>query len=113
MQRGIAAPASLTPSSDEDATSTSESRSTEEASDIAPPSMEKQILEIAQAAGGVVSPSDIALRSDSTLDEAKENLEALLAKGHVEMRVRKNGDLVYVVPALLSNENRADLESTM
>ena len=71
----------------------------------------QRILQISKEAGGVVSPADVAVSSDLDPDRAKELLDDLVAGGHCEIRVRKNGDLVYTVPAFLSDEHRADLES--
>ena len=80
-------------------------------SDDASSSAEKRILEIAKGAGGVVTPADVAVNSDIDLDRAEEVLKALVTRGHCELRVRKDGNLIYTVPSFLTDDHRADIES--
>ena len=82
-------------------------------SDDASSSAEKRILEVAKGAGGVVTPADIAVNSDIDLDRAEEILKALVARGHCEIHVRKDGNVVYTVPSFLTDDRKADIESAM
>jgi TM2 domain-containing membrane protein YozV len=59
---------------------------------------ERAILRIAKNNSGIITPGDLALEADIPIDEAKKNLEALVTKGFAELRVRKTGTLVYVIP---------------
>jgi len=45
-----------------------------------------------------------------TTDAASEQLDALVNKGIGELRVRKNGSLVYVFPDFLNDQGTAELE---
>ncbi len=59
-------------------------------------SVERVILKTAKKNGGYVTPSEVALEGDYRIEEAKEALEKLSAKGFAEMRIRTNGVIVYV-----------------
>ena len=72
--------------------------------------IQQRILMIAKQQGGVVGPTDIAMRTGIAIDEAKEHLESLLDKGHVEMHLRKDGGLVYVFSDMLTEERRSELD---
>ena len=73
--------------------------------------LQQRILMCARDEGGVVTPSKIAMETGCSLDEAKAELDGLVSQGHVEVRPRRDGTLVYTVPDLLTDEKRADLES--
>lgn len=60
--------------------------------------VEKTILRLARRNKGVVSPGEVALEGDCSLDEAKKALEKLAASGSAEMRVRSSGVVAYVFP---------------
>jgi len=68
---------------------------------------EKTVLRVAKANGGFVSPGEAALEGDLGVDEFKELLEKMAAKGHAEMRVRSNGVVVYFFPEF-SKDGRDD-----
>ena len=72
--------------------------------------IENQILGAARSPGGVLTPADVAMETDCNLDKAKQQLEDLVTRGHVELRARRNGDLVYAFPSLLNAEQREALE---
>jgi len=61
-------------------------------------SVEKTILRVAHKHRGVVTPGEVALDGDCSLDEAKKALEKLAASGSAEMRVRSSGVVAYVFP---------------
>ena len=71
---------------------------------------EQSILRAVQSLGGLVGPTELALRTDLTMDEAREHLDRLVKRGHVELQIRKNGSLAYTFPDLLSDEKRDELE---
>ena len=71
---------------------------------------EQSILVAAKSLGGLVGPTELALRTGLTIDEAKEHLESLVERGHAQLEIRKNGSLAYTFPDLLSDEKRVELE---
>jgi len=73
-------------------------------------SIEKVILKTAKENEGIVSPGEVALRSDISLDEAKSYLEKLVKEGYADIRVKKTGMIVYVFPEFLSERRRNELE---
>jgi len=73
-------------------------------------SAERIILKAAKRNEGVVSPGEIALQADITIDKAKSLLEKLVEEGYADLRVKKTGMLVYVFPEFLSEEKSNELE---
>ena len=73
-------------------------------------SPEHVILRVAKANHGLASPAEIALEGNLPADTARELLDLLVDKGIGEVRVRKNGSLVYVFPDFLDEQGSADLE---
>ncbi|MDR3303466.1 MAG: TM2 domain-containing protein [Treponema sp.] len=69
---------------------------------------ERAILRVAKENKGVVSPTDIALAGNMTLDEAKKNLDALVSKGYAELRVRKSGTIVYTLPEMMDTSTELE-----
>ena len=65
---------------------------------------EKIILRLAKDNNGVISVSDLALGADISIEEAKKSLDALVAKGFAELRVRKSGTLAYVIPDMADKD---------
>jgi hypothetical protein len=61
-------------------------------------SPERAILRIAKNNRGIITPGCVALETDISIDEAKRQLEALVSKGFAELRVRKTGTIVYIIP---------------
>ena len=59
---------------------------------------ERVILKLAKENDGILTVSEVALGADISIDDAKELLEALVSKGFAELRVRKSGSIVYVIP---------------
>jgi hypothetical protein len=66
--------------------------------------IETVILRAAKAHGGVVTPTEVAVDGDYSLDESKACLDDLVSRGHAELRVRRSGGMVYVFPDLLTPE---------
>jgi len=67
-------------------------------------SPERVILKIAKENKGILTVSEVALGADISIDEAKKMLEALVSKGFAELRVRKSGSLVYVIPDMADSD---------
>jgi predicted transcriptional regulator len=64
-------------------------------------SPERTILRLAKQNAGVLSVSELALESNISIDNAKKELDALVSKGIMELRVRKTGTLVYTLPEFM------------
>jgi len=65
---------------------------------------EQQILNLARENKGILTVSDVALGAGISMDEAKKILDALVSKGFAELRVRKSGSLVYVIPDMADKD---------
>jgi len=70
-----------------------------------PENVEKTILRTAKRNSGFVTPGEVALEGDVTVEEAKKALEKLAASGYAEMRVRSSGVVVYVFSEFLKDSN--------
>jgi TM2 domain-containing membrane protein YozV len=58
-------------------------------------SIERTILRTARGNGGTVTPGEIAIEGDWTIEQAQKALEKLAAAGHAEMRIRESGVIDY------------------
>ena len=67
-------------------------------------SPERAILKLAKENKGILTVSEVALEVEIPIDEAKKMLEALVSKGFAELRVRKSGSLVYVIPDMADSD---------
>ena len=67
-------------------------------------SPERVILKLAKENKGILTVSEVALGAHVSIDEAKKLLDALTTKGFAELRVRKSGSLVYVIPDLADKD---------
>ena len=65
---------------------------------------ERVILKIAKENKGILTVSEVALGANMPIEEAKKYLETLVSKGFAELRVRKSGSLVYVIPDMLDKD---------
>jgi len=59
---------------------------------------EKEVLKIAQAENGTVTPAVVALKSNLTLQRAEEVLQKLAREGYITMEVRDDGRVEYEFP---------------
>ena len=67
-------------------------------------SIERVILKIAKENNGILTVSEVALGAEIPIEEAKTYLETLVTKGFAELRVRKSGSLVYVIPDMVDKD---------
>jgi TM2 domain-containing membrane protein YozV/predicted transcriptional regulator len=67
--------------------------------------VERTILHLAKQNKGILTPSELALESGISIDEAKRTLDTLVNKGFAELRVRKTGTLVYTIPELMDSDS--------
>jgi TM2 domain-containing membrane protein YozV len=71
---------------------------------------EHAILMLAKMNHGIVTPNQAALEAHIKIDDAKKKLDDMSKAGHTEMRVRKNGSIVYTFPEFMDTQGEADLE---
>ena len=67
-------------------------------------SLERIILKLAKENKGILTVSEVALAANIPIDDAKKYLENLVSKGIAELRVRKTGALVYVMPDIMDRD---------
>ena len=65
---------------------------------------EHVILKLAKENKGILTVSEVALSANIPIEEAKKYLETLVSKGFAELRIRKTGSLVYVIPDLVDRD---------
>jgi predicted transcriptional regulator len=65
---------------------------------------ERVILKLAKENKGVLTPSEVALAANISIDEAKKDLDILVSKGFAEIRVRSTGTLVYTIPEMMDRD---------
>ena len=65
---------------------------------------EQVTLKLAKENKGILTVSDVALGADIPMEEAKKLLESLVSRGFAELRVRKSGSLVYVIPDMMDKD---------
>lgn len=76
----------------------------------APPPLEQAILRLAAERHGVVTPSRVAIAAEVAPETARGKLDELCAQGFAEVRVTREGVIVYAFPEFLDDTGRADLE---
>jgi TM2 domain-containing membrane protein YozV len=65
-------------------------------------STEKLILKSAKENNGLTTPSEVALQSNASIEEARKSLDYLVSKGFAEIRVGKTGSIAYYFPGILT-----------
>jgi len=67
-------------------------------------SVERAILKLAKSNKGILTASETALAANITVEEAKKDLDAMVSKGFAELRVRRSGALVYIIPDFMESD---------
>jgi predicted transcriptional regulator len=67
--------------------------------------VERTILKLAKANKGILTPTEVALEANISMDEAKKSLDELVSKGFAELRVRQSGTLVYAISELMDTDS--------
>lgn len=67
-------------------------------------SIEKVILRTAKKNKGVISPGEVALEGNITMDDAKKYLDKLTTQGYIEMKIRKSGIIAYTFPEFMQGD---------
>lgn len=68
-------------------------------------STERVILRLAKQNRGILTPTEVALEANVSIEEAKKSLETLVSKGFAEIRVRKSGTIVYTLPEMMDGDS--------
>jgi TM2 domain-containing membrane protein YozV/predicted transcriptional regulator len=67
-------------------------------------SVERAILKLAKENKGILTTSELALRVNIPLEEAKKALDILVNKGFAELRVRRSGSMVYTLREFMDQD---------
>lgn len=67
-------------------------------------SLERVILRTAKKNNGSVTPGEVALEGDVSIEDARKYLDKLAAKGFAEMCIRKSGSIVYSFPEFVKDK---------
>lgn len=73
-------------------------------------SIELVILKTAKKNNGIITPGEVALNGDISIDQAKDYLEKLTTKGYAEMRIKTNGVIVYCFPEFMTETKTSGFE---
>lgn len=73
--------------------------------------LELEILALAEQRQGVVAAARVALASSVPVEEARRALEKLVESRDAELRVTRDGGLVYVFPEFLTPNAQHELDS--
>ena len=73
--------------------------------------IEKTILLSAKNNRGVTTPSEIALETGVSLEEAKEKLDSLVTRGFADLQVKKSGVIVYIFPEIVEMMKESEPEN--
>jgi TM2 domain-containing membrane protein YozV len=65
---------------------------------------EQAVLKIAKENKGILAVSEVALDAGIPMEDAKKLLDTMVYKGFAELRVRKSGTLVYVIPDIMNKD---------
>ena len=68
-------------------------------------SVERIILKLAKQNKGILTPTEVSLGANISIDDAKKNLDELVSKGIAEIRVRKTGTIVYTLPEMMDSDS--------
>ena len=79
-------------------------------SEIKKESLERVILKTAKENQGIATPSEVAVESGLSIDQTKRALEKLVSNGHADIRVSKNGNMVYFFQEFSKGNTHPDFE---
>jgi TM2 domain-containing membrane protein YozV/predicted transcriptional regulator len=71
-------------------------------------SVERTILRLAKENKGLLTPAELALAANISIEDARKNLDTLVSKGFAELRVRKSGTLVYTIPDMMGGDEELE-----
>ncbi|WP_258205291.1 hypothetical protein [Paenibacillus radicibacter] len=72
---------------------------------------EKEIIRIAVNKKGLVTPTDVAMSTELSLEHAKKYLEYLKESGFVRLKIANNGTYVYEFMGILTEDEKKKAEA--
>lgn len=73
--------------------------------------IDQTILSLAEERHGLVTPSRVALRAGVSPDKARDKLDRLVRQGFADVRVSRDGVMLYVFPEFFDESGRDELDS--
>ncbi|MFA7565828.1 MAG: TM2 domain-containing protein [Alkalispirochaeta sp.] len=76
-----------------------------------PQSLEHSILTLAEERHGIVTPARAALAAEVSAEKARDGLDRLVLQGFADMRVSRDGLMLYIFPEFLDKAGQEELDS--
>lgn len=76
-----------------------------------PRTLEHAILALAEERHGIVTPARVALSAEVSAEKARDGLDKLVEQGFADVRVSREGLMVYVFPEFLDKKGEEELDS--
>lgn len=73
--------------------------------------VERVAFRLARANGGFVTPAQLSLDSNLSVEQAKVELEDLVKRGYADVRVRRDGLVAFVFPDFLDSDVQRSFET--
>ncbi len=73
--------------------------------------LEHAILTLAEERHGIVTPARVALSAEVSAEKARDGLDKLVEQGFADVRVSREGLMVYVFPEFLDKKGEEELDS--
>lgn len=74
---------------------------------------DRVLLRFIQTKGGMVHPLEIVAASNLNMEEAKRELDNFCIQGAAELRITEAGEMLYVFPGFLDDEQKKKARSVM
>lgn len=76
-------------------------------------SLDKTVIALAIAQGGKITPTEIALQSDCSIEEARVELDLLYTKGLFDLQLSEEGVTVYRYKEMLTIEGKNNAQDVI
>ncbi len=76
-------------------------------------SLDKIIITLAIGQGGKITPAEVALKSDCSIEEAKNELDLLYGKGLFDLQLSEEGVIVYHYKEMLTIEGKNNAQDVV
>lgn len=73
-------------------------------------SLDKTVIALAIAHGGKITPTEVALQSDCSIEEARIELDLLYTKGLFDLQLSEEGVTVYRYKEMLTIEGKGNAQ---
>jgi TM2 domain-containing membrane protein YozV len=71
-----------------------------------PEEKERALLELIRSKGGMITPIEVVSASSLNFEQAKQELDNFCIQGAAELRITEGGEIVYVFPGFLDDEQK-------